>query len=278
MDHDVGGAYADLDRPPLDAAALNRALVRAGSRWREVVVVDRVVSTNAELAARARAGRAGGDVVLVAEHQTGGRGRLNRSWDSPPRAGLTVSALLEPAGIPAQHWPWLPLLTGVAVVEAVRRVGEVAATLKWPNDVLVDGRKLAGILSERIETPDSSLLLVGVGLNVTLRRDEVAVPGATSLLLEGAATTDRTVVLRELLRVLDSLFAAWTRAGGDPRAGLADSYARRCATLGRRVRAYLPDATVVEGTALRVDDTGRLVVRTGSDETPVGAGDVVHVR
>jgi BirA family transcriptional regulator, biotin operon repressor / biotin---[acetyl-CoA-carboxylase] ligase len=164
------------------------------------------------------------------------------------------------------------------VVEAVRRVGEVAATLKWPNDVLVDGRKLAGILSERIETPDSSLLLVGVGLNVTLRRDEVAVPGATSLLLEGAATTDRTVVLRELLRVLDSLFAAWTRAGGDPRAGLADSYARRCATLGRRVRAYLPDATVVEGTALRVDGTGRLVVRTGSDETPVGAGDVVHVR
>jgi BirA family biotin operon repressor/biotin-[acetyl-CoA-carboxylase] ligase len=278
MDHDVGGALSDLRRPPLDAAALTRALVRPGSVWREIVVVDRLASTNAELAARARAGEAGGGVVLVAEHQTGGRGRLNRSWESPARSGLTVSVLLEPAGVPMQHWSWIPLLSGIAVAEAVRRVGEVDARLKWPNDVVVDGRKLAGILTERLETQQASLALVGIGLNVTLRREEIPVPDATSLAMEGAATTDRTVVLRETLRVLASLFDAWVRGGGDARAGLADSYARRCATLGRQVRAHLPDGAVVEGQAVRVDGSGRLVVRTRSGETAVGAGDVLHLR
>jgi BirA family transcriptional regulator, biotin operon repressor / biotin---[acetyl-CoA-carboxylase] ligase len=273
----VTPAYDDLDRPPLEAAGLERALTRAGSGWRRVEVVEEVESTNSALAERARAG-AGPGLVLIAEHQTGGRGRLGRVWSAPPRSGLTFSVLLDPAGVPAEHWPWIPLLAGVAVAEAVRRGTDVEASLKWPNDVLVDDRKLAGILSERVETPAWSLAVVGIGLNATLRQDELPTPAATSLLLEGASTADRTVVLREILRVLDRLFAAWVAAGGDPTAGLLEAYLRRCSTIGRQVRVTLPAGGSLVGEAVRIDDSGRLVVRTYDGERPVGAGDVVHVR
>jgi BirA family transcriptional regulator, biotin operon repressor / biotin---[acetyl-CoA-carboxylase] ligase len=273
----VTSAYDDLDRPPLDATALNRALVRPESGWREVVVVEEAASTNSEVARLAREGAASG-LVLVAEHQSSGRGRLDRAWSSPPRSGLTLSVLLDPAGVPTQRWPWLPLLTGVAVVEAVHRVTGVEAALKWPNDVLVDDRKLAGILAERVEAPSTSLAVVGIGLNVTLRREEAPTAEATSLLLEQATTTDRTVVLREVLRVLGSLFSAWAATSGDPDAGLAESYARRCATLGRHVQVALPGGGTLRGEAVRVDASGRLVVRTDGREEVVGAGDVLHVR
>jgi BirA family transcriptional regulator, biotin operon repressor / biotin---[acetyl-CoA-carboxylase] ligase len=270
-------AYDDLDRPPLDAAALRRALTGPGSGWREVEVLDEVASTNSALAARARAGEPAG-LVLVAEHQTGGRGRLGRVWSAPARSGLTFSVLLEPLGVAAERWPWIPLLAGVALAEGVRRVTDVDTSVKWPNDLLVDDRKLAGILSERVETPSSSVAVVGIGLNVTLHRDELPTPEATSLLLEGASTTDRSVVLRESLRVLDRLFRTWVLEGGDPRAGLLESYLRRSSTLGRQVRVELPGGGSLVGEAVRVDDHGRLVVRTHTGEQAVGAGDVVHVR
>ena len=270
-------AYDDLERPPLDAAALNRALTGPESGWREVRVVPETASTNSELARLAREG-AGPGLVLVAEHQTAGRGRLDRAWTSPPGAGLTFSVLVEPAGVPPEYWPWVPLLAGVAVAEGVRRVTEVDASLKWPNDVLVGDRKLAGLLAERVEAPNASLAVVGVGLNVTLRAAELPTAEATSLALEKAATTDRTVVLREVLRVFDRLFREWLREGGDPRAGLRESYLRRCSTLGRRVRVALPAGGGLVGEAVRVDDHGRLVVRTDAGEQVVGAGDVVHVR
>jgi len=273
----VNPPYDDLERPPLAAAALNRALTGPGSGWREVRVLPHVASTNTELARLARQGAAPG-LVLVAEHQTGGRGRLDRAWTSPPGAGLTFSVLVEPTGVAPEYWPWVPLLAGVAVAEGVRRVAEVDASVKWPNDVLVGDRKLAGLLSERVETPHASLAVVGVGLNVTLRADELPTAEATSLALEHAATTDRTVVLREVLRVLDRLFRAWLGQGGDPRAGLLESYLRRCSTLGRRVRVGLPAGGALLGQAVRVDDHGRLVVRTDAGEQVVGAGDVVHVR
>jgi BirA family transcriptional regulator, biotin operon repressor / biotin---[acetyl-CoA-carboxylase] ligase len=273
----VSPAYDDLDRPPLDVSALERALTGPGSGWTRVEVVEEAGSTNSVLAAQARAGSQPG-AVLVAEHQTGGRGRLGRVWASPPRSGLTFSVLLEPSGVPAERWPWIPLLAGLAVAEGVRRVTDLDVSLKWPNDLLVDDRKLAGILSERVETPASSVAVVGVGLNVTLRQDELPTPEATSLLLESARTTDRTVVLRETLRVLDRLFRAWTADHGDPGTGLLESYLRRCSTLGRQVSVALPAGGSLAGEAVRVDDSGRLVVRTDAGERAVGAGDVVHVR
>lgn len=265
-------AFADLDRPPLDGAALAHALAGPDRPWREVRVVARTASTNADLAAQARRGAPGG-LVLVAEEQVAGRGRLDRTWTSPPRSGLTLSVLLRPA-VDATRWGWLPLLAGLATAEAVSRLAEVDVALKWPNDLLVGGRKLAGLLAERV----GDAVVLGLGLNVTLRADERPVPEATSLALEGAACTDRDPLLRAVLRRLSVRLDAWTAAGGDPREGLAADYRARCGTLGRAVRVDVPGGTAVEGRAMDVDDAGRLVVQTASGTVALAAGDVVHLR
>ena len=243
--------YDDLNRPPLRAHALDRAL--AGDGWR-VQVLAETDSTNAVVADRARAGEPAG-LVVVAESQTAGRGRLDRRWLSPPRAGLTFSVLLRPE---PTLLAWQSLLGGVAVVRAVREVAQVDAVLKWPNDVLVDGRKLCGLLAE---VPVGGLVVLGIGLNVTTRDDELPPGGATSLQLVGAVTVDREPLLKAVLRHL-----------ARP-AGPAD-YRALCATIGRRVRLELPGGTAVEGVADDVDTGGRLVV----DGTAYAAGDVVHLR
>ena len=269
--------YDDLRRPPLDPVALSTALTRPGSLWRQVDVVAACPSTNAELAAQARAGAPAG-AVLVADHQTAGRGRLDRTWVTPAGSALTFSVLLAPDRVPTARWPWLPLLVGIAVAEGVRRVTEVDCTLKWPNDVLVGDRKLAGILVERVERDRGAVAVVGVGLNVSLSEAELPVATATSLAVEGAATTDRTVVLREVLRSLEALFVQWQADGGDPRLGLVESYVRRCSTLGRQVRVELPSGEHLQGTASGIDTDGRLEVHTADGRRMLGAGDVVHVR
>jgi len=265
-------AYRDLDRPPLDQAALRSALAGPGRFWTDVVVTPETGSTNADVAAAARAGAAQG-LVHTTDVQTAGRGRLDRSWSSPAGSGVIVSVLLRPDDVPAARWVWLPLLVGLAVDATVDECG-VASGLKWPNDVLVDGRKLAGILLERVETPIGPAAVVGVGLNVTLRRDELPVDTATSLALEGATETDRTIVLRSLLRNLEALYRAWSATGGDPAGGIRDSYVRRCVTIGSRVRVMLPRDEVLEGDATGIDDLGRLLV----DGRAISAGDVTHVR
>ncbi len=265
-------SYSDLDRPPLDARALLAALVGPGSFWTDVVVTSSTASTNVDLAEAARAGAAEG-TVHTTDHQVAGRGRLDRVWESPEGSGIAVSVLLRPTEVPAGQWVWLPLLVGLAVAATVEECG-VAVGLKWPNDVEVDGRKIAGILLERVDTSDGPAAVVGVGLNVSMRADELPVDTATSLLLEDASETDRTVVLRLLLRNLEALYRAWRGAGGDPAAGVRDSYVRRCVTLGSDVTVALPDGSTLEGRAEDVDDVGRLVV----GGTPVSAGDITHVR
>jgi len=242
-----------------------------GSRWR-VEVVERSPSTNAAVAERARGGETEG-LALVAEHQTAGRGRLDRSWVTPPRAALTLSLLVAPQQVPPARWPWLPLLTGLAVTDALAAEG-VPAALKWPNDVLVDERKVAGILVERVERAGSALAVVGIGLNVSATREELPVPTATSLLLAGAEV-DRTRLLGQLLDAFARRYDAWRDASG---AGVRAAYAARCSTIGRQVRVELPGADPLQGVAVGVDDGGRLRVDDGRREHVLGAGDVVHVR
>ena len=167
----------------LDAARLNIALGSPPGLWREVRVVEETGSTNADLLAQARSG-AGEGLVLVAEAQTSGRGRMGRRWISPPRRSLTFSVLLRPA-VPAGRLGWLPLLAGVAVASALQQTAGVDARLKWPNDVLVDGAKIAGILAERW----TNAVVIGTGINVLQHRGELPVPTATSLLVaQGAGT------------------------------------------------------------------------------------------
>ncbi|GAA4207617.1 biotin--[acetyl-CoA-carboxylase] ligase [Actinocatenispora rupis] len=287
--------YTDLGRPPLSAERLATALVRPGGLWTELRVVAATGSTNTDVAAAAGAGVREG-LVLVAERQDAGKGRLGRVWTSPARAGLHVSVLLRPgraddAGhppVPAARYGWLPLLAGVALAGTVRRLAVVEAALKWPNDLLVGpvgerpAGKCAGILAEAVPDPDGSgpAVVLGIGLNVSLRADELPRADATSLALAGATLTDRDPLLRGLLRDLASWYERFRAAAGDPvGSGLLARYREECATLGQQVRVELPDDTTLTGTASDVDADGRLVV-TPAGGTPVtlAAGDVTHVR
>ncbi|MFB4194879.1 biotin--[acetyl-CoA-carboxylase] ligase [Streptomyces carpaticus] len=280
------GRWSDLDRPPLNARALRTALVRPTALWTGLTVVDSTGSTNADLVAAASSGAAAPGTVLVAEEQVSGRGRLDRRWNAPARSGLFVSVLLTPGhDVPAERWGWLPLLAGVAAVTALSPVTEVETALKWPNDLLVtvDGteRKLGGILAERVTLPDGTAAVVlGMGVNVSLRADELPVPTAGSLLLAGARTTDRDPLLRALLRSLADWYGRWTAAGGDASAaGLLPAYAACCATLGRTVRALLPGGAEVRGEAVALDGTGRLVIADADAvQRPIDAADIVHLR
>ncbi|MBB5117328.1 biotin--acetyl-CoA-carboxylase ligase [Streptomyces eurocidicus] len=273
--------WSDLDRPPLNALALRRGLLRPGGLWSSVEVVPRTGSTNSDLVASAAAGKAAEGAVLVAEEQSAGRGRLDRTWTAPPRSGLFFSVLLTPGPkIPIERWGWLPLLAGVATATALSRAAGVDTALKWPNDLLVTvggaERKAGGILAER----SGDGVVVGIGLNVSLRAEELPVPTAGSLALAGARVVDRDPLLRAVLRSLEEWYTEWRRAGGDPRASrLQEAYAAGCATLGRTVRAELPGGKDLVGEAVAVDGDGRLVLATGDGvQQPVGAGDIVHLR
>lgn len=272
------GRWSDLDRPPLNAPALRHALVLPDGLWTSLDVVESTGSTNSDLADRADELPEG--AVLVAEAQTSGRGRLDRTWTAPARSGLFLSVLLKP-DVPVHRWGWLPLLTGVAAASGLSKAAGVDLTLKWPNDLLVgvDGeeRKTGGILAERAGADG---VVVGLGLNVTLRPEELPVPAAGSLLLGNAVSTDRDTLLRAVLRSLEQWYGEWVRADGDPGAsGLLEAYEAQCATLGRRVRAELPGERMLEGDAVGVDGDGRLVVATeGGGTEAVAAGDIVHLR
>ncbi|MBV9205530.1 MAG: biotin--[acetyl-CoA-carboxylase] ligase, partial [Actinobacteria bacterium] len=179
---------AKVPPAPLDAAALQRAVVRSGGLWRAIEVTDSTGSTNADLLALAVQG-AGEGLVLAAEEQTAGRGRMGRSWVSPPRAGLTFSLLLRSAAVPPARRGWLPLLAGVAVASAVTGLTGTDTRLKWPNDLLaapvqpaapvpaVGAAKLGGILAEAA----GDAVVVGIGVNVSAAPDELPPPGPGAL-------------------------------------------------------------------------------------------------
>jgi BirA family biotin operon repressor/biotin-[acetyl-CoA-carboxylase] ligase len=270
---------AHPDRLAVRAAEFSRKLITPGGLWQQIRVVEVTGSTNADLLAEAAAGAPGG-LVLAAEEQTAGRGRLGRRWVSPPGTSLAFSVLLRPDHLPPARRPWIPLLAGVAVAAALRDRAAVDARLKWPNDVLVGGAKLAGILAEQ----HRDAVVVGVGINVTVRREDLPVPTATSLLLETAtgmdpaASLDRSELLAAVLCELERWYRAEAAARSADESGLRAEYLRRCATVGGRVRVELPGGRSLTGVAADVDAGGCLLVRTPSGLTPVTAGDVVHVR
>ncbi len=281
----AGSPWSDLGRPPLNGAALRRALLVPDGLWSDLEVVARTGSTNTDLVNRVRGGPVEEGTVLVAEEQTSGRGRLDRHWVAPPRSGLFLSFVLRPGpDVPQRAWSWLPLLVGVATATALARTAGVDTMLKWPNDLLaeVDGeeRKIGGILAERTGDAAHHAVVVGIGINVSLGAGELPVPEAGSLLLAGAQGTDRDPLLRAVLRSVERWYRDWRAADGDAAAcGLQETYAAGCATLGRSVRALLPGGREVVGEAVAVDGDGQLVLATGSGVTqPVGAGDIVHLR
>ena len=266
---------ADPQAAPLDPVALRDGLVGPGLAWRRLDVVEETGSTNADLLDRAATGEDIDGSVLLAEYQTAGRGRHGRHWSAPPRTQIALSVGINGSSVPHTGWGWLPLATGVAVADALHAVAGVPAGLKWPNDVLVDGGKLAGILAE-VAAP-ASAIVVGLGLNVTLTAEAAPDPAATSLLLLKAAPNDRTALTRRILRELAGRIDAWRSAGGADAALIAD-YQRHSRTLGTRVRATLPGDREVVGLARSVDELGRLQIDTGGEVVTVSAGDIAHLR
>ena len=282
MPEAASSRWSDLDRPALDGVTLSAALVRDSSLWRSLEVVEEIGSTNAELIGRARDPEDGGapeGTVLVAEHQVTGRGRLDRVWTSPPRAGLTVSFLLRP-DVPAARKGWLPLLTGVALAESVAEVTGVLPSLKWPNDLLAgDGRKLAGILAEAVSSPaHPTAVVVGTGLNVSTTGEELPDTGSSLARITGG-TVDRGTVLLAFLRAVERRYRRWAEVLGDPvSSGLAQDYLAWSSTVGTTVAVSLPDGSTLEGVAQAVDWDGRLVVATPEGTVELAAGDVRQVR
>ena len=265
----------------LNAQELRSRLVDGGP-YAALDVVEVTGSTNSDLAKVAAEG--GLDrTVLIAEEQQSGRGRMQRQWVSPRGCGLHVSVLLRPQ-VPPASLALLPLLAGVALAETVERTTGVRAALKWPNDLLLGDelRKAAGILAEAVTGPDGMAIVLGMGVNVHQRREQLPTGAgglpATSLAAEGA-DVDREDFAAELLLAFAEIDDRWRAAGGDlGSTGLLDRYQRWCATIGQQVRVEL-GTDELRGTAVGVDADGRLVLRRadGSLEQ-VSAGDVIHLR
>ncbi|WP_231372352.1 biotin--[acetyl-CoA-carboxylase] ligase [Terracoccus sp. 273MFTsu3.1] len=294
-------------RDLLDIETVSAALVTSGRPWREVEFHPALGSTNTRLrelltgtaeqtggagpTGPCAAGRLDDDAglwwVVLTDHQTGGRGRLGRAWTVPDRASIAVSVAL-PVAAPAQAG-WMPLLAGLALSRAVRRVTEatgaaLTARLKWPNDVLLaeDGdRKLSGILCELVTVGSGQVVVVGTGVNIDQSREELPVDTATSLALAGARVSREDVLvayLDELTSVLAGAGVGTDASGAPGAAQVRTAYREACSTIGLTVRVHLPTGDAVEGTAVGVDDDGALVVRTDHGVRTFAAGDVVHVR
>ena len=259
----------------LDAPRLGAAL--AGTPW-QVELVAQTGSTNTDLRAAALRGDAGPGHLLLAEHQHDGRGRSGRRWECAPGTGLTFSVLVDPAPVALARWGWLPLLAGLALADAGRHSSGVALRVKWPNDVLADdGAKIAGILCERVDTARGPLAIIGIGVNVSAAADQLPVATAGSFATAGAPGVDRVALLVAIARRLEARLATWRAAGGDAAAaGLADAYAAASATLGTEVSVELPGGSRVSGIAVRIDDSGALVLHTVDGERTVAAGDVTE--
>ncbi|WP_183407846.1 biotin--[acetyl-CoA-carboxylase] ligase [Nocardioides marmoriginsengisoli] len=250
---------------PLELDALSAA---AGPGW-SVTLHGTAASTNA-LAAQDPVA----DTIVVADHQTAGRGRLDRSWETPPGSALTFSVVVDP-GIADHDWPLLPLAVALAVADGVRREADVPVVLKWPNDLLVrssagDDLKVCGILLERVQSAAGvPLAVIGIGINVGLRAEDLPVPTATSLAIAGSSVS-RTAVFGSVVPALATILDALRTEPG----AVLERYRTECDTIGREVTVSLPDGEELTGTATGLDRSGRLLV----GERPIGAGDVVHVR
>ena len=239
--------------------------------------------------------------VIVTDVQTRGRGRMGRTWLAPTGKTLAISVLLRPElpggrPFPPEAYGWLPLIAGAAMTEAVRRAVDAAASvsageadeedgtggvdvqLKWPNDVLVSGYKICGILSELL--PESGAVVVGAGLNLTLDEHDLPTLTSTSLLLVTGVQPDADAVLADYLSDFLGLVRAFIEHGADAAAsGIAGRVSELCGTLGSEVRVSLPGDRELLGVAERLDRDGRLVVRDANGELQaVAAGDVTHLR
>ena len=235
----------------IEGLRLEQINQKVAQYW-SVSVTEETTSTQIDLANNFKAGN-----VLVAEYQSAGRGRLDRKFEVPPRKGLTFSFCLDAQA----ELGWIPLITGLAVSNAINKyLNQNLTNVKWPNDLLVDGKKLAGILSEK----NSFGVVVGVGINIFQAREELPIDNAVSLAMFGEI--DRTELLIEILNEL-----------GNTLSNIAihkNEYRSKCATLGKTVRATLPNGEVIEDMAIAISEEGALLLKNRE----ISVGDILHLR
>lgn len=248
-------------------------------------------STNADLLALAASEELPDLTVVVSANQQAGRGRAGRSWETPPGKALAISVLLKPPMASAgdtNALGWLPLLGGLAMVEAVNPLlpAQSQAALKWPNDVLIGDKKLCGVLSELVPATAGSgpAVVIGAGINLTQNTEELPISNATSLELAGASLPASEnqrfdLVLSAYLQRLSYWYQRLTASSLSAEgSGLRAAVIASCATLGKPARAILPDGSELIGMATTIDSTGRIVLEVAGKLTPVAAGDIVHLR
>ena len=255
---------------PLDGESIN-ARVKT-SYWR-VNVVESTGSTQVDLVKKVRDGVAVHGDVLATEFQSVGRGRLDRTFIAPARSALLFSFYIAPKS-PGDRWGWLPLLAGQSVCHAISEVLDIRSDdtvqLKWPNDILFNDQKVAGLLAERVETPLATGVVIGIGINVHTRQEELPVPSATSFALQGYADCDRNSLLTHILQSFSHYMERWENADSS----LLLEYTNVSATLGRRVEIEIPGQPKVISAATGIDSSGALVLEDGRHIT---VGDVVHL-
>ena len=242
------------------------AVVRliTGTRWK-LEVVARTGSTNSDLAARARCGQCPDFTALVALDQGTGKGRLTRTWTTPPGTAVAMSVALPLAG---EHWGLVPIAMGVAVVRALADCG-IDATLKWPNDVYIGEKKVCGVLGEIAE----STIVIGAGINILQTSENIGFDTGISVVMAGSRATREEVTARVLIHLEETVDLLQS----DPHA-LIEAYRSVSATVGKNVRIYHDEITYIDGHAIDIAEDGQLLVDVDGNIRPFASGDVYHLR
>jgi BirA family biotin operon repressor/biotin-[acetyl-CoA-carboxylase] ligase len=248
-------------RAPLDKSIIDGKI----SQYWRVSVVDLTASTQSDLAELVNASVAKSGEVIAAEFQSNGRGRLDRTFEAPPQSALLFSFYIAPKRA-VSDWGFISFLAALAMREVITDQLAEKVNLKWPNDILIGDKKVAGLLAQQI----GEGVIVGIGLNVAMSTDDLPVPTATSLLLADSNLLDRNLILSAFLNHFENLFKEWD-SGGD----FLEKYRQACSTLGRQVRVEVLGRDSIEGEAVSITAQGVLILKDG---TEVNVGDVVHLR
>lgn len=247
-------------------APLNKSIIAAKiSQYWRVSVLELTTSTQSDLAELVNSSVAKSGELIAAEFQSQGRGRLDRSFDAPPATALLFSLYLQPK---RQHsdWSFISFLAAIAMHEVISEGLQEKTTLKWPNDILIGNKKVAGLLAQQV----GDGVIVGIGLNVAMSEAELPVPTATSLSLAGSKKLDRNELLAEFLNRFENIFAQW-----DSGANFLENYRLISSTIGLEVRVEVTGRDPLEGKAVAISEQGALIL---SDGFEVNVGDVVHLR
>lgn len=249
---------------------------RTSSVTNGLVALSETGSTNQDLLALAESENRPEFFALTTEFQSAGRGRLDRKWQAASGSSVMASVLVRPNFTEPTGIGWLSLMMAEAIRAALAELG-LNPRVKWPNDVLVEGKKISGVLAEA--NKDLSAVVVGFGINVNQSLEELPTSTATSLLVSGASSLDRDQLLAQTITHFKKLYLELAAAGGDPSlSGLRSKILVASATVGELVEVSFPDGGSAIGEAIDIDEQGRLKVETSNKTLLVSAGDVLHLR